>query len=307
MSVSSEQSALIRLERDLIDIDRKIGEKEKKEADLFKKVSDAQKSAARSTSISSATSYLRQADQYQSQIVSVKSDKVRLFSDKSRKQDEARRCKERLAREEGYEHQRAETAKRSEQQRAAMVAKAAESKAKRQRDADEALRRQEAEERNALRAELAALRGRHEGEGDDPLSVTATHDFFISHASEDKQEFVRALAEALQAAGHDVWYDEFALRVGDNLRLSIERGITNSKFGVVVLSPAFFRKEWTQRELDALFALDTAAAPRILPIWHGVSIDQVAAASPILAGRVALKTAIHTMDEIVRQLGERVN
>lgn len=31
---------------------------------------------------------------------------------------------------------------------------------------------------------------------------------FISHASEDKDSFVRQLASALQDSGIDVWYDE---------------------------------------------------------------------------------------------------
>lgn len=41
---------------------------------------------------------------------------------------------------------------------------------------------------------------------------------FISHASEDKEDFVRPLAETLQQLGVNVWYDEFTLKVGDSLR-----------------------------------------------------------------------------------------
>lgn len=44
------------------------------------------------------------------------------------------------------------------------------------------------------------------------------HDVFISHASEDKDDFVRPLANALITEGLDVWYDEMALRIGDSLR-----------------------------------------------------------------------------------------
>src|SRR6185312_12727621 len=43
-------------------------------------------------------------------------------------------------------------------------------------------------------------------------------DVFISHASEDKNEVVRPLAEALRKGGLEVWYDEFELRIGDSLR-----------------------------------------------------------------------------------------
>ena len=66
------------------------------------------------------------------------------------------------------------------------------------------------------------------------------YDAFISHASEDKQEFVRPLAETLTELGLKIWYDEFELKVGDSLRGSIDRGLVNSKYGIVVLSKNFF-------------------------------------------------------------------
>jgi hypothetical protein len=40
-----------------------------------------------------------------------------------------------------------------------------------------------------------------------------------------------------------VWFDEFTLKVGDSLRRTIDHGLGYSRFGVVVLSPAFFAKE----------------------------------------------------------------
>ena len=44
------------------------------------------------------------------------------------------------------------------------------------------------------------------------------YDVFISHASEDKEEVARPLAEALRKNGLSVWYDEFELKIGDSLR-----------------------------------------------------------------------------------------
>ena len=94
-----------------------------------------------------------------------------------------------------------------------------------------------------------------------------TWDVFVSHAFEDK-EFARALADALSKYGLRVWFDEFELHVGDSLRRSIDKGLSKSRFGVVVLSPKFFAKEWTQKELDALTARETKDKKIILPIWH---------------------------------------
>ena len=45
---------------------------------------------------------------------------------------------------------------------------------------------------------------------------------FISHASEDKEAFVKGLADALNAnPKFKVWYDEYSVRLGDSLSQSI--------------------------------------------------------------------------------------
>jgi hypothetical protein len=116
-------------------------------------------------------------------------------------------------------------------------------------------------------------------------------DVFISHASEDKDVIVRPLADELQRRGLKVWYDEFSLSLGDSLRRSIDKGLTRSRFGVVVLSRNFFTKEWPQRELDGLTSREIAGGKIILPVWHDVSHNDVAVFSPTLADRVAIPSA----------------
>lgn len=113
-------------------------------------------------------------------------------------------------------------------------------------------------------------------------------DLFISHAGEDKAGFVRPLAEKLREAGISVWYDEFELNLGDSIRRSIEKGLSGSRFGAVVLSPAFFGKEWPERELDALTSLEIGGKSRILPIWLDVGLGEVQDNVPSLAGRFAI-------------------
>lgn len=109
---------------------------------------------------------------------------------------------------------------------------------------------------------------------------------FISHASEDKNGFVRSLANAL-SGDFKVWYDEFELKVGDSLRRKIDEGLKKADFGVVVLSKSFFAKKWPQLELDGLFALETENHKLILPIWLGVTKEEVCQFSPILGDRLA--------------------
>ncbi len=99
---------------------------------------------------------------------------------------------------------------------------------------------------------------------------------FISHASEDKDAFVRPLAEALRKK-FDVWYDEYELKMGDSLRAKIDEGLRKADYGVVVLSPAFFTKKWTQAELDGLLALETSTHKLILPVWYQITLAEVTA------------------------------
>ena len=115
----------------------------------------------------------------------------------------------------------------------------------------------------------------------------AMWDAFISHASEDKDDFVRPLADGLTKCGLSVWFDEFELKVGDRLRESIDRGLSQSRFGIVVLSPYFFEKQWPQNELSGLVTRETGGAKVILPVWHNLDAEEVRTYSPVLADRVA--------------------
>jgi hypothetical protein len=115
------------------------------------------------------------------------------------------------------------------------------------------------------------------------------YDVFVCHASADKADFVRPLVEALRNQNVEVWYDERSLKLGDSLRRTIDKGLTRSRFGVVVLSKAFFARNWPQYELDGLAEREMAGNDKVLlPIWHGVTHQDVIEYSPALAGRKAV-------------------
>jgi hypothetical protein len=133
------------------------------------------------------------------------------------------------------------------------------------------------------------------------------HDFFISHASEDKEAIALPLASALRERGFEVWYDDFTLRLGDSLRESIDRGLAASRFGVVILSPRFFAKHWPSQELNALFALESSdGKKRILPVVHDLSFTKLAEYSPLLADRRGVSTEIG-VDAVVKKLIEALS
>jgi hypothetical protein len=117
------------------------------------------------------------------------------------------------------------------------------------------------------------------------------YDVFICHASEDKDSFVRPLAEELRKSHLEVWYDEFSLTIGDSLRESIDKGLAKSRYGIVVLSPSFFKKKWPQRELNGLVAREISEENHlILPIWHNVTAKEIVRYSPPLADLKAVES-----------------
>lgn len=128
------------------------------------------------------------------------------------------------------------------------------------------------------------------------------YDVFISHATEDKDSIVRPLANALVSHGLNVWYDEFELRIGDSLRKKIDAGLAQSRFGVVVVSPSFFAKNWTQYELDGLVTREMTGEQVILPLWHRIGKQEIIDHSPSLADKVARSTSDVTVVEIATEI-----
>ena len=130
-------------------------------------------------------------------------------------------------------------------------------------------------------------------------------DLFISHATEDKDEIARPLAKRLRELGLEVWYDEFSLTLGDSLRESIDKGLSESRFGVVIFSKNFFSKDWPKKELNGLFAREEGT-DIILPIWHKINKSDIIKYSPILADRVAVNSN-KGLDKIIEEILKVIN
>lgn len=111
-------------------------------------------------------------------------------------------------------------------------------------------------------------------------------DVFLSYASEDRDHVARPLANYLIKQGLVVWFDELELKVGDSLRERIDHGLSQSRFAAIVLSKAFFRKNWTIRELSGFVQREAAGEKVILPVWYDVDETAVRQFSPPLADRL---------------------
>jgi hypothetical protein len=131
-------------------------------------------------------------------------------------------------------------------------------------------------------------------------------DVFISHASEDKDAVARPLYDELTRLGLKAWYDDATLRIGESLHRRIDRGVDNSAFAVVVISPFYIQKRWTQYEFDGIVAKTVRGKQRLLPIWHGITRDEVLGYSPSLADKIARSTSERTISEIAHEIADRI-
>jgi hypothetical protein len=276
MSTSSVQRAIESLQAEIERLHRQQTDESRKEAEKSERIGRIQGSITSSTSQSTLQSKFREIAALEKDIVGCR----------KRNADLAKRLSEKTA---ALHREQQKLFKEQDRERQGLL---------------DAIRRSERDQRDREASLLAQLARRSAVQTPALAGPEGYHDAFISHASEDKESVARPLAEKLTNRGFTIWYDEFQLKVGDSLRRSIDRGLASSRFGIVVLSPFFFAKNWPQYELDGLVAKEMVGGKVILPLWHKVSKDEVMSFSPTLADRVALSTASHSIDELAEKLAE---
>jgi len=130
-------------------------------------------------------------------------------------------------------------------------------------------------------------------------------DIFLSHASENKRSVARHLKAILEDEGISIFYDEDTVILGNSLKGEIDKGLSNSKNWVLVLSPDFFRKGWTRYELDRITSLSRTRKRALLPVWHRVDYEGVASFSPELANIVGINTSCG-IDKVAAKIISRI-
>lgn len=132
------------------------------------------------------------------------------------------------------------------------------------------------------------------------------YDVFLCHAWDDRRETAKELNDALERVGVSVWFSENAVRLGSNLMREIDKGLSKSRAGLVLVTKSFIKRIKAEgvadKELSALLARDL-----LVPIVHGVTYDDLREESPLLASRSELDTADDTMEEIATKISELVS
>ena len=284
MNPSYYQNQITKIEKEIADLYKKIADENKKEINKNKLIDSINRTINKNTSLSSLQSKQRQIQGYQIQVFNCKkkiSDYQQKIAAKSvdlgRKKQDLRKADE------------GELKKQNQQQL----------------DIQKKLQQSIDEQKSQLDFLINQNYSSKISEIDDnDTQVVKQYDFFISHASEDKDDIVRSLAGSLKENGFSVWYDEFELKIGDSLRKKIDAGLINSRYGIVIISPSFVKKNWTEYELNGMVAREMNGHKVILPIWHKISKDEVLKFSPTLADKMALNTSIHSTVDIINALGE---
>ncbi|MBC2457787.1 MULTISPECIES: TIR domain-containing protein [Bacteria] len=282
MSISTIMNSINQLSKEIFSLEKAFADEIKKEADKNKRINDINKSITKNTSASMLQSKSRQIQLLNNDLSKIYSKKAdinkKLVDKKSKLNDLNVKLQKEQQIEEGKRQTSQDRARKSYEDKISKLTTQLE---------------------NSI-----AIKHIAPIENYAPIDKAEPQfDVFISHASEDKEGFVRDLATTLiNEYGFKVWYDEFSIKWGDSLRTAIDKGLTNSKFGIVVISRSFIKKGWTNYELDGLFQKEMTLGKTILPIWHDITKDEVQAFSASLSGRKALNTAMFTIQEIAEEL-----
>jgi hypothetical protein len=130
-------------------------------------------------------------------------------------------------------------------------------------------------------------------------------DVFLCHAWDDPQESAKELHDLLVAAGVKVWFSEKDLGLGVPMMRAIDKGLANSKIGLVLVTPALLerlpKEGVADKELSALLARN-----QLVPIVHKTTYDALRNVSPMLASRSGLDTAEDSMAVVAKKIAELV-
>ena len=116
------------------------------------------------------------------------------------------------------------------------------------------------------------------------MSDVPDQDLFISHASEDKPQYIYPLTKALSARQVTFWLDEAEIHWGDSVVGKINEGLRETRFALLCLSHNFLKRRWPEAEMSSVLSLQHSdGVKRVLPLILN-SKDDVLRHYPLIAG-----------------------
>lgn len=130
-------------------------------------------------------------------------------------------------------------------------------------------------------------------------------DVFLCHAWDDRKNAAKALHDILESKGVTVWFSEKDVLLGSSLLREIDKGLANSRVGIVLVTPSFLKRikgeGIADKELSALLARDL-----LIPIVHDTTFDNLREISPLLGSRSGLSTIEESIEDIAAKIAELV-
>ncbi|MFM7968375.1 toll/interleukin-1 receptor domain-containing protein [Aeromonas sp. A-5] len=130
-------------------------------------------------------------------------------------------------------------------------------------------------------------------------------DVFLCHAWDDRLGIAKELHDLLEAVGVKVWFSEKDLGLGVPMMRAIDKGLANSRIGLVLVTPALLnrlpREGVADKELSALLA-----GNQLVPIVHNTTYEALRNVSPLLASRSGLDTGEDSMSVVAAKIAELV-
>lgn len=137
------------------------------------------------------------------------------------------------------------------------------------------------------------------------VSQPDLRDVFLCHAWDDRQTSAKELHDLLEERGVRVWFSEKDLGLGVPMMRAIDKGLVNSRVGIVLVTPAMLRRLPAEgiadKELSALLRRE-----RLVPVVHGTTYEELEKVSLLLASRAGLNTSEESMAEVAAKIAELV-
>ena len=284
MSTVQTQREINQLDNEIVALEKKRAHLEKKEADRSLRINTIRRSITKNSSLTTLNAKNRQIQEYQDEVSRISKDRADITKRIAEKRKSRADKAVKLQREEVADRKKRDYSQKSIQQGY----------------------------ENRIEELTAQINKQLGTPLDQSIPISGSYietdneeyDVFISHAWEDKVDFVDDFVTELNQLDIKVWYDKQRIVWGDSMRARIDDGLKKSKFGVAVISPNYIAegKYWTKAELDGLFQLESINGKYILPIWHNITKKGVMEYSPIIAGKLAMTTASMTPKEIAYEL-----
>jgi len=130
-------------------------------------------------------------------------------------------------------------------------------------------------------------------------------DVFLCHAWDDRKGIAKELHDLLESHDVSVWFSEKDVGLGAPLLRAIDKGLVNSKVGVVLVTPAMLKRLQAEgvadKELSVLLFRE-----QLIPIVHDTTYEALRDVSVLLGSRSGLDTAEEPLADLAIKIAELV-